>query len=180
MVTKLFSTILAMIISITLSAQKRDISKPILNSGDVENFITNFKPLDAELEKLNVNHEAGQDFQDYIQGLEAKSEVNQVVQKYGYTNVSDFVSKALAISFSYLTIKIGSETSPELEKSLKQIDNDESLTPKQKEQAKEQRKQMTEALNSAFSSMVNPQDIETVKPFMSKLDVVFKEEEGEE
>jgi hypothetical protein len=165
---------LMLLISSYMSAQKRpDISKPVLTAADVENFINNYKAMNDELRTVDAAYDPENDFKTYIDSLKSKQQVNEVIRRYGYPDVNDFSNKVMAISYAFLSIKMETEGSPEYENALRKIEEDESLTPEQKEQSKEQLKKIMGAMGSAFTSMVNKEDIETVRPYTEKLSAVF-------
>ncbi len=175
MKAKLLALITALLLTYTISAQKPDISKPILQKSDVERFIKNFNSIKNDFEALHVDFKPESDYQASLENLRNAEEVNKVLQKYGYAGFVDFSTKAWAITASYASIKMGSGSNPEMEQLMKQVDENPNMTPEQKKQAKKQMMAAMESMQKAFSSSANKEDIETVRPFIKKLEAVFEE-----
>ncbi len=155
--------------------QQPDISKSILKKTDVENFIKNFKSVQSELEQVGIEYEAESNYTSFADAVDNLEEVNGVVKKYGYSDVNDFSIKVWAIAACYASIKMDTEGQVEFEKSIEQIRNNEHMTDEQKEDAIKKMKELIGSLGTAFTTLANKDDIEIVRPFMDKLDVVLDE-----
>lgn len=169
----LFALIL---LSISLFAQKPKTSSPILKKGDVENFVKHFKSIESDFKALDIDYKPESDLEASIAQFNDIEEVNRMVKKYGYKDFADFSTKAWAITACYASIKIESESAPELQRIQQQIEADENLTPEQKKKALEQLSQGLASMQKAFSQSTNKEDLEMVKPYMEKLDKLFEEE----
>jgi hypothetical protein len=156
-----------------LFSQDSDASQPLLKSSDVENFIANIRSIEKEFKELEIDYSPQNNYEDVIQALESNADANRIVKKYGYSDSKEFVAKAWAITACYASIEIDTKGSPELDNALRKIDEDESLSPEEKEEAKEQVKQFMAAMGTIVASSANVQDIETVRPFISRLEKVL-------
>lgn len=153
--------------------QQPDITEPVLKKSDVENFIKNFKTVQAELEEVGLEYEAESNYTSFADAVGNLDEVNAVVKKYGYADVNDFSIKVWAIAASYASIKLETDGQGEFEKAIEQIKNNENMTAEQKEDAINKMKELMGSIGTAFTSLANKEDIETVRPYADKLDVVL-------
>ena len=173
--TKLVTTLVFILFSTFLFAQNESASAPQLKNSDVENFIKHFPDIQVELEKLDFDIDPQDDLQSLAEGLESYEEINSIVKKYGYADYIDFAAKSSAIAACYASIKLKGEGVPEIQKAYNKIEQDESMTPEQKQMAKQQLESILSAMGGAFTLMANEQDLETVKTFVPELDVLFDE-----
>lgn len=169
----LFALIL---LSISIFAQMPKSSTPVLKKGDVENFIAHFKSIESDFNALDIDYKPESDLEASIAQFNDIEEINKMVKKYGYKDFADFSKKTWTITACYASIKIESESVPELQHIQQQIEADENLTPEQKNKALEQLSQGLAGMQKAFSQSTNEEDVELVKPFMKKLDTLFEEE----
>ncbi len=173
---RLIFLILISIIGSGLYAQRPDASIAQLKKNDVERFIQHFKSIEKEFERLDVKYSPESDLNSFTEAIDNINEVEAVVKKYGYSDINSFVVQAWAISVSYASIKMETGGSDEYQKAIKGIENDTTLSEEEKIQAIGQLRQVMGAVGSAFVSMVHEKDIETVRPFISQLDVILDEE----
>lgn len=173
---RLIPLIFAVFFMLNSIAQQPDVSVPQLKKGDVERFIKHFNSIKQDFEKLNIRYSPESNMKSFADAIDNVEEVNNVVSKYGYSDINDFVVKAWAISASYARVKLDTEGSDEFQKAIKDIENSDDMTPEQKEEAIAQMKQVMGAMESAFGSMANEKDIETVRPYVSQLEVLLKED----
>jgi hypothetical protein len=165
-----------MVFGISLYGQNDATTTPQLKKSDVENFIKNYPTITDEFEELDIEFDKEDNLEDLLGGMEGYNDVNTIVQKYGYSDYADFALKTWSIAASYASVKLNNEGAPEIQNAFKQIEMDESMTPEQKAAAKQQLELILGAMGGTFKSMANEQDIETVKPFIDKLDLLFEEE----
>ena len=130
----------------------------------------------TDFEQLQIDLQPEGNYAAFMKSMKASKEVNALVKKYGYKDANDFIVKIWSITAAFANIKIGDEGAPEMQKAMDKIDKDKSMTPEQKKQAKEQVRQLMEAMNSTFASQVNKQDVETVRPYVTKLGKLFDKE----
>ncbi len=173
---RLIPLILAVFFMANGIAQQPDITVPQLKKGDVEQFIKHFNSIQQDFEKLDIKYSPESDLKSFEDAIDNVEEVNAVVSKYGYSDINDFVVKTWAISASYARIKMDTDGSDEFQKAIRDIENSDDMTPEQKEEAIAQMKQVMGAMESAFGSMANDKDIETVRPYVSQLEVLLKED----
>jgi hypothetical protein len=159
---------------ICLNAQNHNSSKPVLCSSDVENFMANIKLIEKEFNTLEIDYHIETDYQAFVQSFKTNKEANDIVKKYGYKNIEEFVQKVWAISACYATITIETKGMPDLKSAYRKIDEDESLSPEEKEKAKQQVKHVIETLSSSFLAAANDNDKATVRPYVARLDAFFQ------
>jgi hypothetical protein len=169
----LFFTVFFMLNSI---AQQPDVTVPQLKKGDIERFIKHFSSVKQDFEKLDIKYSPESDLKSFADAIDNVEEVNTVVSKYGYSDINDFLVKTWAISASYARIKMDTDGSDEFQKAIKDIEDSDDMTPEQKEEAIAQMKQVMGAMESAFGSMANEKDIETVRPYVDQLEVLLNED----
>jgi hypothetical protein len=162
------------VFSLGILAQPPDISTPQLKSSDVENFLKHFKSIEEDFKTLDMDYESQNNFEAYLQGIGNYDEANKVVNKYGYTDINDFILKAWAISASYATLKMETGGMPEMQQALDEIEKNESMTAEQKEAAKQQVKMIMEALGTSIITQTNDKDVAVVKPYAEKLELLFE------
>ncbi len=158
-----------------LFAQSQAPSISHLVSSDVENFINNFPKIQVEFEKMDLDIDPQDDLEAITDGLASYEEINSVVRKYGYTDYLDFTVKASTIAACYASLKLKDGGGSEIEQAYKAIEMDESMTPSEKQLAKQQLDAILLAMGGSLSTMANDQDVAIVKPFASKLDTLFDE-----
>jgi hypothetical protein len=176
MKTKFFILSACIIFSSALFAQNDVAKTPQLNNSDVEKFIKSYRNIVDEFEELDIDFDGNDDLENLLGGMEGYSEVNDIVQKYGYTDYAEFAIKTWAIAASYASIKLDNEGAPEIQNAYKEIEMDESMTAEQKAMAKQQLDLVLGAMGGTFKSMANEKDIETIKPYIGKLDILFETE----
>lgn len=174
---KLFVLSICIGFSLQSFAQTPDVSSPILTVSDVENFIANYKNIELDFKKLNINFLPDSDFESNYQSLKSVKDVNQSLKKYGYSGIEDFTMKTWAIATSYASVKLDSQGSPEMEQLIKSIEEDVTMTAEQKKQAIQQMEMVMAGMQQAFGSSANKQDIETVKPFVPALEKLLEQAE---
>ncbi|MBN1117286.1 MAG: hypothetical protein JXA77_08785 [Bacteroidales bacterium] len=156
--------------------QNVDYTEPQLKKADVERFLNCYKEIEADFESLDFDYQLGEgDFNSIAKSLNNIEEVNDVVQKHGYADASDFFIKTWAISMSYIALKIEKEGNPEMKKAITEIQNNPNMTAEQKEMAISQLKQVMDSLGTTYTSMTNAEDKAVIEPFVEKLDAVFEE-----
>ncbi len=144
--------------------QAQDI-KPVLEDGDIEHFISTFKPMIAELEALGHTMSEDNDDTDpmagftemssYIQEIMTKNEVMEILEKYDWAE--DYGSKYIAISMGYFYNTINMELD------------------KMSDEEKEMAKPMVDMFLNQIVLMVHKDDIEMLKSRMADLDAVFED-----
>lgn len=175
MKTKHFLPILFLAFCTSMYAQKPKTSNPILSDSDLKNFVENFKNIETEFKTLDIDYSPENDVESTIAKFKDAEEVNTMLKKYGYSDFTEFSTEAWAITACYAKIKIETEGAPELQRIHKGIDEDENLNAEQKQRAKDQVAQAIESMLKAFDGTTNKEDIETVRPYMSKLSELFEE-----
>ncbi len=175
MKTKHLLPILFLAFFTNINAQKPKTSSPILSDSDLKNFVENFKNIETEFKTLDIDYSPENDVESTIEKFKDVEEVNTLLKKYGYSDFTEFSTKTWAITACYAKIKIETDGAPELRRIHKEIDEDENLNAEQKQRAKDQIAQAIESMQKAFDGTTNKEDIETVKPYMSKLSELFEE-----
>lgn len=173
---KLIHILLAVCLITGIYAQKPDTSIPQLKNDDVERFINHYKSIVSDFEKLDVKFHPESDLESFTNAIDNLDEVNAVVRKYGYKDIDSFVTQTWAISVSYASITVNIEELKEYKEAKEEIQNSTELTDEQKSQAIARLEQVIGAMASAFGSMVNEKDIETVRPYMNQLKEILDED----
>lgn len=174
--TRILTFALSFVLSINLFAQVPDNSTPILTGSDVERFIKHFPAIQKEFDEADYDFDTDNDLETILDGFEGYSEVNSVVQKYGYKDYSEFAVQTWAIAACYASIKMETEGMPNIQQAIDEIDANENLTSEQKEMSKQQLTQVYAALGSSITSMANEQDVELIKKYVDRLEVIFNED----
>jgi hypothetical protein len=155
----------------TLSAYAQDESTIKLIDTDVKTFIKSYPEIQTELEAINVRINSDENF-TLPEGAEVLNKVNAVVQKYGYTDYSDFITKVGTIMATYSSIEFGKESvgaQPEIEAAIKEINDNPGLTTEQKEQIKASLMQSAQALQQMSNSMASSENVAVVQPYADEI-----------
>jgi phosphate/sulfate permease len=166
------------VFAFSLCAQTGSSTTSNLKSSDVENFIKHYKSIEADFEALDYDIDpATDDVESLLEEMGEYSQVNTIVKKYGYTDYADFAIKIWAITSCYTTLKLNGEGGmSQIDAAIQEIEEDENMSPEEKEMAVAQIRMIMKAMGSSFASGANEQDIETVKPYISKLDAIYDEQ----
>jgi len=152
-----------LLITLGLKAQQIE---PILTNGDIQHFISSYKPMMAELEALG--HDFDSDIEEEInpgnmfsaigaamQGIAAQSDVKAILDKYEWDE--QFFPKFMTIGMGFSYHKM-----------------DEAL-----EEMSEEEKQYGEAMINMFkgqmATMVHEDDLTLLKPYLDELEEVLED-----
>jgi hypothetical protein len=173
---KLLLPLLLLVSQVNIRAQNHNGSPPVLSSADVEIFIANIRNIEKDFNSLEIDYKLQTDYKAFIESFKTNKEANDIVKKYGYKDVEEFVQKVWSISACYATITIETKGTPEMKSALRNIEEDESLSPEEKEQAKQQVIVVIETLSSGFLAAANEADLAVVKPYYDKLETLFEQD----
>jgi len=147
-----------------------------ITKNDVSNFIASYPAIKTDFEKLGIKyHSTGDEF-TIPEGFKALDEVNRIVAKHGYTDYTEYFSKAGIILTTYAAIKMeieGTSLQPEIQKAIEEIKNNSYYTAEQKEQMIEAIRQSGAAISEAAKSMADSENIQAVKPFMEEIERIL-------
>lgn len=152
--------------------------KPILQKGDVENFIKTFPSLKKDLDKFNVKYEAKQGNVTFPDALRANQEFLNILRKYGWTEM--FFLKAATIFVGYSYVLYGNEISkatPEIEAAIKEIENNTALAKEMKDQVIKQllaSKGIMETQGQDMKKNIHPNDLELIRPLVDQLKTILE------
>ena len=169
---KLFLS-LALILLIAFSIAAQEEPKQILESGDVEHFIDTFPKLEKDFEKYGLRYEAREGNVTIPEAVKAKDEFLSILKKHGWDE--NFFQKFGAIMIGYSTIVYGKEmknADSNLERSIKEIDDNQNLTPEMKAQLKEQMRLVKSAMQEQkvnLKKSIHQNDLDMVKPFIEEI-----------
>ena len=136
--------------------------KPVLNSGDIDRFISSYEPMGSEFELLSDQIEEDEDWDDmtydsvlrsFESGLD-NDEAVAILNKYGWEK-STYGKKIMAISMGtgYLIVLSRIIDMPE-----------------------EQGKNMLEIYTKQYENLVHENDLKLLKLRMTELEAIFGEE----
>lgn len=146
-----------------------------ITSSDVTHFIKSTPEIKTDLEKLDIYGNWFNEDYTFAQNALTAEKVENVVQKHGYKDFVTFVQKLSAIGMAYSAVIYEKEMTvqqPEMQQALKEIEENESLTPEQKEAMKQMITQGMSAANQAFSS-VPDKNKKAVEEHITELEELF-------
>lgn len=177
---KLLVTIIFILLVSSLAAEEVEPPKPVLNKGDVEQFIKTFPQLKKDLKKYEAKDEEDAGDITYPEALKANVEFMAILKKHGWDE--KFFPKLEAISIGYM-ISIAEEDAKEMEskneKAIKEINSNSALSEamkKQMIQSMEMAKGQMKIQQDLFKTRIHPKDIELIKPHIEEIKKLFEEE----
>lgn len=176
--TIILVAVLFLSFSLTLVAEEKLITKPMLKAGDVEHFIKTFNVLSKDLKALGAEYDARSGNMSYPDALMANTRFQELLKKHGWDTT--FFQKASVIGMAYSVVVYGKEykkANPEMDKALKEIEANPHLTAEQKKQMRDgiiAAKAGLAAGEQAMTKMVDPADIQLVKPLIAQLKTVLE------
>ena len=171
MKTKLLITVILFTVSLFLFSGEPP--KPILEKGDVKNFVKTFPLLRKDLEKFGVKYEAKEGNIDVPTALQASQEFLEILKKHGWDE--HFYQKWGVIFLGYSSIEYGKgikEADAGIKKSLKEIEENEALSKEMKEMLKKQLMTARGAMKTqeqAFTKNIHEADLALIKPLVKEL-----------
>lgn len=154
--------------------------KPILEKGDVERFIKTFPGLKEDLKQfgMQVNGETGTI--TYPMAVQKQKEYFNILKKHGWDQ--SYHIKSMTIVRIYANVKYGkqaSEADKEIQKAIKELDNNTALSPEMRKQLKQQMlaaKGMMNQQATHWNKKIHEKDKSLVAPHIKALTKVIEAE----
>ena len=150
-----------------------------LTGSDITRFINSYPDIKEEFEDLGVKYENVNDGFTLPEGVNIMADINRIVEKHGYSDYTDYFTKAGTILTTYAAIKLNEESEnlqPELQQAIKEIENNPYYTAEQKEELINAIKESSAALDQAGEEMAGSKNIEVVKTHFGALEAVLEED----
>jgi hypothetical protein len=176
MKAKLLITVILFTVSLFLFSDEPP--KPVLEKGDVKNFIKTFPLLQKEFKKFGVKYEAKQGAVTFPTAVKASQEFLEILKKHGWDE--HFFHKMSTILLGYSSIAYGDamkKADPEMEKAIKQIEANQALSQAMKDQLKQQlmmTKGVMKTQGEALKKTLNKADLDLIKPLVEDLKKVLE------
>ncbi len=164
-----------------------------LNGKDIQHFMNAMQPLQELGEKHDIGHSDDMSMEqgdmnrfspmtnslEKIRAHKAFDEFKSIIFDAGFSSVEQWANVGDRIMRAYMSIKMTTEMTPEIiqqiQKSLAEIEKSDYLSPEVKKQLVTSMKRSL-TLGKNMSS-VDKADIDTVKPYLAKLERHFEETE---
>jgi len=155
---------MCLLVTLGLKAQQ---SEPILTDGDIQHFITTYKPMIAELEALGHDFDSDIDEEEInpgnmfaaigaaMQSIAAQSDVKAILDKYEWDEQFFPKFMAIATGFSYHKMDVALEEMTEEEKQYGEA--------------------MINMLKEQMAMRVHEDDLALVKPYLDELEAVLED-----
>lgn len=143
-----------------------------LTSADVNKFIGSFPDIQKDLEALDIQYMKSDNNLTMPEGVEILNKVNNIVQKHGYTDYTDFLVKAGTIINAYTAVEMGREAGsiqPEIQEAIKEIEKNPYYTAEQKAEMKKALVQSSKAMEDYSKSASTDENVEVVKPYVGQI-----------
>ena len=151
--------------------------KPMLKKGDVKHFIETFPLLKKEFKDFGMEYEAKAGTVTIPGAIKASEKFLSILKKHGWDE--QFFTKMAAITLGYHNIQYGAgikKVSPEIEKSLKELDANTALSAEMKEQLKKQMlavKGIKKSQEQQLEKRIHKSDMDLIRPFIKELKKVM-------
>jgi hypothetical protein len=159
-------------------AKEPEPPKPVLKEGDVKHFIKTFPLLKKDLKDFGMEYEAKAGNVTIPDALKASEKFLEILKKHGWDE--QFFTKMATITFGYSSIQYGAgikKATPEIEKSLKEIEANTALSAEMKEQLKKQimaAKDMMKLQEKELGKRIHKSDLELIRPLIKELKTVLE------
>jgi hypothetical protein len=179
---KILAVVVLFVLSWFAVAEEPGPPKPLLNKGDVKQFIKTFPLLKKDFENFGIKYEAKAGSITYPEALAASGEYLAILKKHGWDE--HYFEKLGVIVLGYSSIVYGKEikkANPELEKSIKQIEANAYLSEAQKKQMIQQIKMAKGVLKNQeqlFKKRIHKSDMDLIRPHIEALKQVLENKPG--
>ncbi len=164
--------IFALLVSISSALAQEDSETIKITSADVDKFIASFPAIQKDLEALDVQYIQSDNNLTMPEGVEIVNKVNVIVQKHGYADYYDFLSKAGAIITAYTAVELGREAGsiqPEIQAAINEIEKSPYYTAEQKKEMKDALMQSSKAMEDYSKTASTDENVEVIKPYAAKI-----------
>lgn len=155
-----------------------------LTAGDVEGFIASMQELkpyfDQYAEESGDDGDATSTAQvvtDWAQGLKEQRDVEAILGKHGF-DFATWSTVSQQVTQAYMALRLGKDGQDvmgQMQQSIADIENNKDIPAEYKSQMIAQMQASMAEMDKMLKA--SPEDQDTVKPFVSELDVIFEMQE---
>ena len=149
-----------------------------LTANDVEHFIKEYPTLKGDLEEYGAEYDESTGEFTLPETVKEMSDFNHIIEKHGYKDSEDFVSKVSSLLMAYASIVSEQgmvDRENEIKEKLKDIDEDPNLTYDQKEMMKNQLQAGLTMMQSYKAIYSNSANVAVVNQYIDQLKAFFEE-----
>lgn len=180
---KIFGPVLGIVVvllaGVMTQAHAEAPPKGTLTSDAVENLLASFAEVQAKAEALRARYDVSEDgtvaarWWAWARVDEAKSELNDSVSAYGFTDFETWLRTLSIVAQAYAFAREGAALDAKMADALERIENDPDISPSQKEMMIQQLQHSVEAIAGIRPPREN---VEAVTPYIDQLGVIFENE----
>jgi hypothetical protein len=175
---KVFVIVILFCLASFIIAEDPEPPKPVLKKGDVKHFIKTFPLLKKDFKDFGMEYEAKAGTVTIPEALKASEKFLEILKKHGWDQ--QFFTKMITITLGYSSIQYGAgikKVSPEIEKSLKEIEANTALSAEMKEQLKKQimaAKGVIKFQQEQLEKRIHKSDLDLIHPLIKELKKVME------
>jgi hypothetical protein len=159
-------------------AQTPDVPDPVLEDGDVKQFIKTYPQLKKDLDEYGVQMDMEGGEMSYDEALKANQEFLELLKKHGWDENFWIKSQTILMGVVILSSEEGvQESNPQFEATKKQIESNPALSEAMKKELLEKLMAAQTAMGAqkqALQQSINPLDMAKIKPHMEELKEILE------